>query len=115
MALDLENDPVFSIAIDGLPRIVKLIAAVPEEKRSLARAAAQQSYLKTAQALGYGESDAQQWASALMSILEIAVLANERATQPSLFQHEPTALGSVDEAPQRDTTPSATALAASQS
>ena len=88
MALDLENDAVFSVAIEGLPRVVQLIATVPEEKRSLALAAAQQSYLKTAQTLGYEESDAQQWASTVMSILEITALASERATQPSLFQKE---------------------------
>jgi len=92
MALDLENDQAFSVAIDGLPRVVKFMATVPEEKRSLALAAAQQSYLKTARTLGYEESDAQQWASTVMSILEIAALASERATQPSLFQHEPAVL-----------------------
>jgi hypothetical protein len=52
-------------------------------------AAAQQSYLQTAQALGYKGSDAEQWASTVMSVLEIASLASERVTQPSLFQNEP--------------------------
>jgi len=92
MVLDLENDAVFSVAIDGLPRVVKLIATVPEKKRSLALAAAQQSYVQTAQALGYEESDAQRWALAVMSVLAIASLASERATQPGLFQHEPAEL-----------------------
>jgi hypothetical protein len=91
MALDLENDEVFSAAVEGLPKVVELISTVPDEKRLLALAAAQQSYLQTAQALGYEESDAQQWASTLMSLLQIASLANERATQPTLFQHEPSA------------------------
>jgi hypothetical protein len=50
---DLENDEVFSAAVKGLPKVVELIAAIPEEKRSLALAAAQQSYLQTAQAVGY--------------------------------------------------------------
>jgi hypothetical protein len=44
---------VFSAAVKGLPKVVELIAAIPEEKRSLALAAAQQSYLQTAQAVGY--------------------------------------------------------------
>jgi hypothetical protein len=80
MALNLENDEVLSAAIEGLPKIVELIASVPEAKRSLALAAAQQSYLQTAQALGYEESDAERWASTVMSLLEITSLAGERAT-----------------------------------
>ena len=57
---DLENDEVFSAAVNGLPKVVELITAAPEEKRSLALAAAHQAYLRTAQELGYDESDAQQ-------------------------------------------------------
>jgi len=92
MALDLENDTAFSVAIDGLPKVVELITTVPEEKRALAFAAAQQSYLQTALALGYEERDAQQWASMVMSMLEITALAAERVTKPSLFQDEPSAM-----------------------
>ena len=77
---DLENDEAFSAAIQGLAKVVALITAVPEEKRSLALAAAQQSYLRSAQALGYEESDAQQWASALVSLLEIEAVTRELAT-----------------------------------
>jgi hypothetical protein len=81
MTLDnLENDEVFSAAVKGLPKIVKLITVLPEGKRSLAFAAVQQSYLQTAQAIGYNESDAQQWASALVSLLEIEAITSELAT-----------------------------------
>jgi hypothetical protein len=66
---DLENDQVFSDAIRGLSRVVGLISVIPDEKRSLALAAAQQIYLRTAQELGYDESDAQQWASAVARYL----------------------------------------------
>jgi len=66
MALDLENDEMFSAAIEGIPKVVELIASVPEVSRSLALAAARQSYQQTAQALGYEESDAEHWASAVM-------------------------------------------------
>ena len=79
MALDLENDEVFSAAIEGLPKVVELVATVPEAKRLLALAAARQSYLRTAQALGYEESDAECWASTVMSLLEITSLVGERA------------------------------------
>jgi hypothetical protein len=66
---DLENDEVFSAAVNGLPKVVELITAAPEEKRSLALRAAHQAYLRTAQELGYDESDAQQWASVVMSLI----------------------------------------------
>jgi len=77
MALDLENDEVFSAAIEGIPKVVELIASVPEAKRSFALAAAEQSYLQTARILGYEKGDAQDWASAVMFQLEIASLASE--------------------------------------
>ena len=77
---DLENDEVFSAAVKGLPKVVELIVALPEEKRALALATAQQSYLRTAQAVGHDESDAQQWASALVSLLEIEAVTRELAT-----------------------------------
>jgi len=81
MAVDLEKDEVLSSAIEGIPKIVELITTVPDEKRSLALEAAHQSYLQTAQALGYAPTDAQEWASTVMSMLEIASLASERTAQ----------------------------------
>ena len=77
---DLENDEVFSAAVKGLPKIVELLTVLPQEKRSLALAAVQQSYLRTAQAIGYDESDAQQWTSALVSLLEIEAATRELAS-----------------------------------
>jgi hypothetical protein len=75
MAVDLEKDEVLSSAIEGIPKVVELITTVPDEKRSLALEAARQSYLQTAQALGYAPTDAQEWASTVTSMLEIASLA----------------------------------------
>jgi hypothetical protein len=77
---DLENDEVFSAAIRGLSKIVELISVIPDEKRSLALAAARQTYLRTAQELGYDESDAQQWASAVISLIKIATVTSELAS-----------------------------------
>jgi hypothetical protein len=62
-------------------KVVELITTVPDQKRSLALEAAHQSYLQTAQALGYAPTDAQEWASTVMSVLEIASLASERIAQ----------------------------------
>ena len=84
MPLDLEHDEVFSAAIEGLPKVVELIATVPEEKRSLAWTAAQQSYRQTAQTIGYDDNDAKQWASAVMSLLGIATQASEASASLSI-------------------------------
>jgi hypothetical protein len=81
LALDPENNEMYSAAIEGIPKVVELIAAAPEAKRQLALAAAKQSYLQTARALGYEESDAQHWASVVISQLEIASRARQRESK----------------------------------
>jgi hypothetical protein len=67
-------DEIFGAAAIGAPRILELIATVPEAKRALAWSAARQSYLQTARTLGYDEHDAQQWASEIISRLQIAFI-----------------------------------------
>lgn len=69
MSQDLQDDTTLSNVIAGLPRVAELIATVPEERRPIALAAAEESYLRTARALGYEEADARQWASTVMSRL----------------------------------------------
>lgn len=71
MSFDLKTDQVFCAAIAGLPKVAELIATVPEARRSLALWAARQSYRQTAQTLGYGETESQEWAAAVMSQLAI--------------------------------------------
>lgn len=71
MAVDLEADLVFANAIGGLPRVADLIAIVPEESRSRALAAAEESYLKTALKLGYDDADAHEWTAAVMKRLRL--------------------------------------------
>lgn len=66
MALDLESDTLFSNVLAGLPRVAEVIATVPEEKRSLALDAAEQSYLRIARDAGYDEAEAQEWTTAVM-------------------------------------------------
>jgi hypothetical protein len=72
-ALNMEHHEVFDAAIAGIPRVAEMIAAVPLEQRTKALGAAQQSYQRTAKDLGYDDTDAQQWASELMSQLSILV------------------------------------------
>lgn len=66
MPVELAKDEMFTSAVEGLPKVVDLIAACPYEARRRAFEAAQQSYLETARGLGYGEADALQWAEAVM-------------------------------------------------
>jgi|SRR6516165_10209924 hypothetical protein len=81
MALDLENDEAFSAAIKGLPKVTELIASVPKEKRFLAWCAARQSYVQTAQTLGFEENDAQEWASAVMTFVKSPTQPNGVSAQ----------------------------------
>jgi hypothetical protein len=71
MSQMVEDDPILYAAIDGIPKIAEQIANVPPSVRSRALAAAEQSYLQTARALGYDELDAQLWASTVMAQLQI--------------------------------------------
>jgi hypothetical protein len=74
MALnDQKNAEIFSAAVKGIPRVVDLITTFPAAKRPAALAAAQQSYLQTARTLGYSETETQQWASMIISMLENAM------------------------------------------
>jgi hypothetical protein len=69
MSQDLQNDTVLSNVIAGLPKVAELIATVPAERRPKALAAAEESYFRTARALGYREDTARQWSSVVMSRL----------------------------------------------
>jgi hypothetical protein len=71
MTLIMAEDEVLSVAIAGVPKVVEFIAGVPSEDRSRALEAAEKSYLKTANTLGYQDAEAQQWVSAVMSRLRL--------------------------------------------
>jgi len=55
-------------------RVLELIATVPDTNRALAWAAAKRSYLQTARTLGYDEHGAEEWASEIISRLQIAYI-----------------------------------------
>jgi hypothetical protein len=71
MAFDIKDDPTLQNVIAGLPRVAELIATVPETRRTQALEAAEQSYIRTARALGYDEAAADDWAAAVMSHLRL--------------------------------------------
>jgi hypothetical protein len=68
-----ENAEAFSAAVEGIPRVVELITNLPGEKHPTALLVAQESYLQMARTLGYQETEAQQWASMIISMLENAI------------------------------------------
>jgi hypothetical protein len=76
MSVESSNDELFSSAVAGLPRIAELIVSLSSGDRRRALEAAERSYLETARGLGYQETDALQWAEAVMRRL--------RLTQPIL-------------------------------
>ena len=53
-------------AISGLPQVAEAIAAVPANERSKALTAAETSYLQSALELGYSDSEARDWVTALI-------------------------------------------------
>jgi hypothetical protein len=55
-------------------KVLELIATIPEAKRTLAWAAAKRIYLQRGRMLGYDEHGAEDWASEIISRLQIAYL-----------------------------------------
>ena len=89
MSQMVEDDPILSAAIDGIPKIAGRLANVSPSDRSRALAAVEQSYLQTARALGYDELDAQLWVSTVMAQLKIReeirnVVSQHADGEPSL-------------------------------
>jgi hypothetical protein len=76
MAVELSKDEAFSSAVAGLTKVAELIATVSGEDRKKALEAVEKSYQETARELGYPETDALEWAEAVMFRL--------RLTQPIL-------------------------------
>jgi len=66
MTLTQQEDEVLSAAIAGVSRVAKLLATIPAEDQSRALEAAEKSYLETAHALGYTDTEADLWASEIM-------------------------------------------------
>lgn len=68
-----EKEEVLKTAIAGIPKIARLIAAIPAKDRTKALDAAKHSYLQSVQNFGYGEAAAQKWVYAVMLCLRTEV------------------------------------------
>ena len=76
MASNSESEQILEMAIAGISRVAQAIAAMPAEDRARALEAAERSYCQTALDLGYGETQAESWAAALMFRLRAKSKAN---------------------------------------
>ena len=103
MTLTPDQDEVLSAALAGVPRVVEFIATVPAEERGLALKAAEKSYLETAHALGCQDSDAQQWAEAVMTRLR----TGEGGCEVRSLSSPPTSPGDEPAADNSSATPAA--------
>jgi hypothetical protein len=65
-----KSDEVLRSALAGVPRIATVIAYMPPQDRQRAFTAAQKSYERTAQNLGYTRAAARQWAFTVLSRLK---------------------------------------------
>jgi hypothetical protein len=73
MGRHMKNEDVLQSVILGIPRVAKRIVGLPKEQREKALAAVEQTYLRTATDLDYGESEARDWISAIMDCLRTEV------------------------------------------
>jgi hypothetical protein len=76
MAVEFSKDEMFTLAVAGLSKVAELLANFSPDDRKKALEAVEKSYLETARGLGYEETDAEEWAAAVMFRL--------RLTQPVL-------------------------------
>jgi hypothetical protein len=84
LPLDTEEQ-VLEAAIGGLSRVAEAILATPNEARTKALDAAEDSYHRAARDLGYDEAKIEEWVSAIMFRLRAEISAQELAQQ----QNEP--------------------------
>ena len=68
-------------AINGLPQVAEAITAVPAKERSKALTAAETSYLQSALELGYSDSEARDWVTAIMFSLRTQVLGRQSSEE----------------------------------
>jgi hypothetical protein len=90
MASNSEAEKILLLAIDGIPRIARVIAKIPTEHHKRAFDAAESSYRQTVRELGYEGEDAERWVGALMlrlrtEVVEHGVEKLQLATQEELF------------------------------
>jgi hypothetical protein len=78
-------------AINGLPRVAEVIAAIPANARLKALTAVEGSYRQSALDLGYNDSEAQCWVDAIMFRLR-----DELDARQSSEEKEQTGRTSID-------------------
>jgi len=65
MPLKFKEEAILEAAYVGISRVAGVIVSLPAEDRLTAFSAAERSYCKTVQDMGYGEAQARVWAASL--------------------------------------------------
>jgi hypothetical protein len=78
MAFTLESERILRAAVAGIPRVAMTIAEIPAALRERALDAVARSYQQGLRELGYTETDAQIWISAVMLRLRSQITEQER-------------------------------------
>lgn len=83
MALMSEEEAILAEAVSGISRVAEAIGSLSARDCLRAFEAAERSYRKTAQDLGYTEEQASGWAASLTVMLrsEVAALVEARLTE----------------------------------
>jgi hypothetical protein len=81
----LKHEDTLENAAAGITRVARAILGLPADRRQKALGAVERSYRKIAMDLGFGESQAHGWASAIMVSLQ-AELEERLLAGPSLQQ-----------------------------
>jgi hypothetical protein len=66
MVYRTQTDDVLEAVVTGIPRVAESIARISTDHRERAFQAVERSYRQTARELGYSETDAEGWISAIM-------------------------------------------------
>jgi hypothetical protein len=84
MSSDPEPPSVLETIVASLPQIADHVAAMPDERKSVALDALEEHFQQAAMNLGYSEDPAQKWASALMAHVrhQIDSLSSEQPDTP---------------------------------
>ncbi len=88
MASSSKEAEILQATVAGIPRVAQAIAAIPTEHRAKALDTVERSYLQTIKDLGFAESAALRWVSAVMRRLRGQVAEQGLARQKLKILHE---------------------------
>jgi hypothetical protein len=96
MAFTLESERILQAVVSGIPRVAMTIAEIPAALRERALDAVARSYQQRLRELGYTETDAQIWISAVMLRLRSQITEQrKKMVVPGISLEYANALGQI--------------------